>query len=208
LKYRYNAVFTRLGVNWNEKYFVNITGRRDGSSRFGPEKRFANFWAVGSAWIFSKEPFIRNHFPILNFGKLRGSYGTTGSDQIGDYQYLDSYEATAGPNGLYPTQLFNPDFAWEVNKKIEVALELGFFKENMNLQLNWYRNRSTNQLVGYPLSAITGFTTVQSNLPATVQNSGWELEISSTNIRSKNFQWKTFLNITFPKNELINFPNL
>ena len=208
IMYRYNAIFARLGYNWKEKYFINITGRRDGSSRFGPNKRFANFGAVGGAWIFSEEPFIKNHLSLLSFGKLRGSFGTTGSDQIGDYGYLDAYEATRGPGGLYPTQLFNPDYSWEVNKKVEVALELGFIGDRIHIGASWYRNRSSNQLVGFPLPSLTGFGSVQANLPATVQNTGWEFEISTRNISTKNFNWQTFINFTVPNNKLVRFPGM
>jgi len=207
-RYRYSAIFARLGYNWKQKYFINLTGRRDGSSRFGPNKRFANFWAVGTAWIFTEEPFVQNHLPFLSFGKLRGSYGITGSDQIGDYGYLDAYEATLGPNGLYPTQLTNPNYSWEENKKLETAITLGFLDDRIMLGASWYRNRSSNQLVGYPLPSITGFSSVQANLPATVQNTGWELELSTLNIRSKNFRWQTFINLTIPKNKLLSFPNM
>lgn len=206
--YKYNALFARLGYNWKHTYFVNLTGRRDGSSRFGPDNRFANFGAVGTAWIFTREAFVKNNLPWLSFGKLRGSYGITGSDQVGDYRYLDAYEATPGPNGLYPTQLTNPDFSWETNKKLETALELGFLKDRINLSLNWYQNRSSNQLVGYPLPSMTGFTSVEANLPATVQNTGWEIDFSTVNLKTERFTWKSFLNITIPENKLLNFPNI
>ncbi|EKF55078.1 TonB-dependent outer membrane receptor [Galbibacter marinus] len=208
IDYRYNAIFARLAYNYNEKYIVNLTGRRDGSSRFGTNKRFANFWAVGGAWIFSEEPFIENNLPFLSFGKFRGSYGTTGNDQIGDYGYLDAYEATDGPNGLYPTQLTNPDYSWEVNKKLEAAIELGFIQDRITMGVSWYRNRSSNQLVGFPLPSITGFLTVQANMPATVQNTGWEFVLSSLNLSSKNFRWKTFVNLTIPKSKLLDFPDI
>ncbi len=208
IAYKYNAIFARLGYNWKQKYFINLTGRRDGSSRFGPDKRFANFWAVGGSWIFTEEPFVKKHFPFLSFGKFRGSYGTTGSDQIGDYEYLDAYEATEGPNGLYPTQLTNPDYSWEENKKLEAAIELGFIKDRITMGVSWYRNRSSNQLVGFPLPSTTGFSTVQANLPATVQNTGWEFELSSLNISSESFRWQTFINLTLPNNKLVKFPNI
>ncbi|PKD17654.1 SusC/RagA family TonB-linked outer membrane protein [Salegentibacter salinarum] len=207
-QYRYAAVFARIGTNWKRKIFINFTGRRDGSSRFGPENRFANFGAIGAAWIFTEEELIKNALSFLSFGKLRGSYGSTGNDQIGDYGYLDSYEATPGPGGLYPVSLANPSFSWEVNKKLEAALELGFFKDKLNLGISWYRNRSSNQLVGYPLPAITGFNTVQANLPATVENSGWEVEISSLNFNSDNFHWQTSLNFSIPKNRLVSYPGI
>src|SRR5690606_4167821 len=88
--YKYQAIFARLNYNYDSRYIVNITGRRDGSSRFGPENRFANFGAVGVAWLFSNENFLEDN-KVLGFGKLRASYGITGNDQIGDYQFLDTY---------------------------------------------------------------------------------------------------------------------
>ncbi|SFF68833.1 TonB-linked outer membrane protein, SusC/RagA family [Salegentibacter agarivorans] len=208
IMYKYTALFARLGYNWKEKYFVNLTGRRDGSSRFAPNKRFANFAALGTAWIFSEESVVKENIPFLSFGKLRGSYGTTGSDQIPDYGFLDAYEATPGPGGLYPTQLTNPNFSWEENKKLEAALELGFLKDRINLGVSWYRNRSSNQLVGFPLPSTTGFPSIQANLPATVQNTGWEVEFSSLNISTKDFRWQTSFNFTLPETKLVEFPNI
>ena len=207
-KYRYTAIFSRIGIDWKERYFVNFTGRRDGSSRFGPDNRFANFGAVGAAWIFAEKSSSEEGGAFLSFGKLRGSYGTTGNDQIGDYGYLDAYEATDGPGGLYPTALSNPAYSWEVSRKMEGGIDLGLFRDRIFLGISWYRNRSSNQLVGYPLPMITGFNVVQANLPATVQNTGWEFELNSQNVRSKSFSWQSSINLTIPRNELINYPGL
>lgn len=208
IRYKYTALFARIAYNWDQKYFLNLTGRRDGSSRFGPNKRFANFGALGAAWIFSEEPIFRDHISFLSFGKLRGSYGTTGSDQIPDYGYLDAYEATPGPGGLYPTQLTNPNFSWEENKKLEASLQLGFLEDRINLGVSWYRNRSSNQLVGFPLPSTTGFSSIQANLPAMVQNTGWEVEFSSLNISTKDFSWRTSFNFTLPETKLVEFDNI
>tara|TARA_B100000378_G_scaffold260542_1_gene241269 strand:+ start:82 stop:3066 length:2985 start_codon:yes stop_codon:yes gene_type:complete len=208
INYKYNAGFARLAYQWKDKFFINLTGRRDGSSRFGPDKRFANFGAIGSAYIFTEENFFKQELAFLSFGKIRASYGTTGNDQIGDYGYLDSYIATPGPSGLYPSQLANPNYSWEVNKKLEAGIQLGFFKDQINLGLNWYRNRSSNQLVGYNLPALTGFTTVQANLPATVENKGIEFDITSLNINHDNFYWRTSFNISFPRNQLLEYPDI
>ena len=207
-EYRYAAIFARLGFNWDKKYFLNLTGRRDGSSRFGPGKQFANFGAIGAAWIFTEETFLKKENSFLSFGKLRGSYGTTGNDQIGDYGFLDAYEATPGPGGLYPTQLSNANYSWEVNKKLEAGIDLSFLKNRIDVGASWYLNRSSNQLVGFVLPSITGFTTIQANLPATVENTGVEVELSTVNIRSKNINWQTFLNITIPKNKLVSYPGI
>ncbi|MEL1240360.1 SusC/RagA family TonB-linked outer membrane protein [Flavobacterium sp. DGU99] len=208
--YNYNAIFARLNSIFHEKYILNLTGRRDGSSRFGPGNRFANFGAIGTAWLFAKEALFEDTF--LSFGKLRASYGTSGNDQIGDYQYLDNYTITGGQYngtvGISPTRLYNPDFGWETNRKLETALELGFFQDRINLTAAWYRNRSSNQLVGIPFPGTTGFTSLNSNLNATVQNTGFELELHTQNFQSKNFKWSTNFNINLAQNKLISFPDL
>jgi TonB-linked SusC/RagA family outer membrane protein len=210
--YRYTAIFGRVGYSIKERYLINLTGRRDGSSRFGPNNRFANFGALGAAWIFSKEKFFSQNQGILSFGKIRGSYGATGNDQIGDYKYLSTYSYTSyayqGTAGLYPTALNNPDYAWEITKKLEFALELGLLKDRISLTGAWYRNRSSNQLVPFPLPSITGFTQVLSNFNAVVQNTGFELSIQSINIEKKNFRWVSSFNITVPRNKLISFPGI
>lgn len=210
--YRYQAVFGRMNYTFNEKYIFNLTGRRDGSSRFGPGKQFASFGAVGAAWLFGKEGFFSDHVPGLSFGKLRTSYGSTGSDQIGDYQFLDTFSSTGlqyqGIVGLQPNRLYNPDFSWEINKKFEVAIDLGFFNDRLFLTTAYFKNKSSSQLVGIPLPGSTGFVSIQSNFPAEVQNTGIELEWNSKNIKNSNFSWSTAFNITFPENKLVSFPDL
>ncbi|WP_223704622.1 SusC/RagA family TonB-linked outer membrane protein [Flavobacterium potami] len=209
--YKYQAFFGRLNYNWKQRYIVNLTGRRDGSSRFGPRNQFANFGAAGIAWIFSKETFLENN-RWLSYGKIRSSYGITGSDQIGDYMFLDTYTTSGkiynGVTGVQPTRLFNRDFGWETNKKIELALELGFLHDRIYVTGAIYKNRSSNQLVGIPLPATTGFTSLQSNLDAVVENTGLELTLRTVNISGKSFNWSTNLNLTFAKNKLVDFPSL
>lgn len=211
-QYRYAAIFGRANYIWKEKYIVNITGRRDGSSRFGPGKQFGNFGAIGLAWIFSNENFIKSGLPFLSFGKLRSSYGSTGSDAIGNYQYLNSYLSTTYPyndnSGLVISRLANPDYSWETNRKLELGIELGFIKNAVTFSASWYKNRSSNQLVGLPLPVITGQSSVQFNLPATVENTGWELQINMVNVKHSRFEWLTTFNVTIPKNKLVEFPNL
>jgi TonB-linked SusC/RagA family outer membrane protein len=211
-QYRYHAVFGRVNYKLKDRYIINFTARRDGSSRFGPGKQFATFAAVGAAWLFSQESFINNLFAPLSFGKLRISYGTTGNDQLGDYQYLDTYSSSTGTYlntiGLQPNRLSNPDFAWETNKKLEAGLELGFLKNRVMTTLSGYLNKSSNQLVGFPLPATTGFVLVQGNFPATVRNSGIEFELSTINIETAAVKWSTSFNLSIPRNKLTEFPNL
>jgi len=209
--YKFGSVFGRFTYDWEQKYLINISARRDGSSRFGSNRQFANFGAIGAAWIFSSEKFIKDALPFLSFGKFRGSYGTTGSDQIGNYQFLDDY-AISGQydlvRGLVPIRLYNPDFQWEVNKKMEVALETGFAHDRILATFSYFRNRSSDQLVSYPLAPTTGFPGILINLPAMVQNTGLTMELNTINIKGKDFRWSSNFNLTVPKNKLISFPNL
>jgi TonB-linked SusC/RagA family outer membrane protein len=214
-QYKYNAFFGRLNYNWSDRYIVNLSARRDGSSRFGPGRQFGNFGSVGAAWIFSKENIIQRLMPGLSFGKIRASYGTAGNDQIGDYQYIPLYTVNTSSGypyqnsqGLYPLSLSNPNLAWELDKKLEGGIELGFLKDRILVQGNYYRNRSGNQLVSYLVSQVTGFGSIPDNLPALVQNSGEELVFRTINIKSKTFTWSSSINISIPRNKLLSFPGL
>lgn len=209
--YKYQAFFTRLNYNYDSRYIINVTGRRDGSSRFGPGKQFANFGAIGAAWLFSDESFLKDN-SLLSFGKLRASYGTSGNDQIGDYQFFDTYASSGnmygGVNALQPVRLPNDQFAWETNRKFEVAIETGFLKDRIFISGAYYRNKSSNQLVGVPLPATTGFNTINANLDAAVQNSGVEVTLQTVNFQKLDFSWITNFNISAGQNKLLSFPGL
>ena len=211
-EYRYTAIFGRINYQLSEKYILNITGRRDGSSRFGPNNKFANFAAAGAAWLFSEENFLKD-LKWLSFGKLRGSFGTSGSDHIGDYQYLNTFSISSasiynGVTGIIPSRLYNPDFSWEKTTKAEIAIELGMFKNRLNMTAAYYRNRSSNQLVGYQLSAVTGFSSVNANLNATVQNIGFEVDTQFKALTSSTLKWDIGFNVSIPRNRLLSFPGL
>src|SRR5690606_18272737 len=209
--YAYIAFFGRINYIAYERYIINITSRRDDSSRICLNNRFANFDVLGGAWLFSREKALENS-SFLSFGKLRASYGIAGSDLIGDYQYLNTFgvgrTSYDGTVGLEPARLYNPDFSWESNKKLEAALELEFFNGRLAPSVAWYRNRSSSQLVGIPLPGTTGFSSVQANLGALVENSGWEVTLRSLNVDKENFKWSTDINLSLPKNKLLEFPNL
>nr|WP_162988911.1 SusC/RagA family TonB-linked outer membrane protein [Pedobacter schmidteae] len=210
--YKYSAIFSRINYNISDKYLINFTGRRDGSSRFGPGNRFANFGAVGTAWIISAEKWMDKLKPIISFFKIRGSYGITGNDQIGDYKYLDTWGAAAstyqGTATLYQTGLFNASYGWERNRKKEGAIDLGFWNDHILASVSYYHNRSDNQLVQYKLPFTTGFSSITRNLPAIIDNSGWEFQLSARILEKQKLSWKVNANITLPKNKLVAFPEL
>lgn len=212
--YKYNALFARLNYNWDNKYIINLSARRDGSSRFGSKNLFHNFASIGTAWLFSNENFAQNLHPFFSFGKLRVSYGTTGNDQIGDYQFMNLYFSRSlavpyqGTTGLFTDQFPNPYLQWEETRKFQAGLEMGFARDRILLNLTHYLNRSSNQLQNYTLPIITGADGITTNFPATIQNSGWEITLNTTNIKHNHFSWTSSINLTIPKNKLVAFEQL
>lgn len=212
--YRYQALYGRLNYNWDGKYIIDLTARRDGSSRFGSENQFHNFGAIGGAWLFSEETFIKNNLPFLSYGKIKGSYGTTGNDQIGDYGYLSLYNSLStgvlyqGVGGLISGTPVNPYLQWELTKKVQFGFDLGFFKDRILIGANFVHNTSSNELLNYALPTVTGFSGITENFPATVVNSAIEATFSTVNVKSKNFDWRTNFNLTIPKNRVTSFPNI
>ncbi|MEI9945857.1 MAG: SusC/RagA family TonB-linked outer membrane protein [Chitinophagaceae bacterium] len=210
--YKYHGLFARLELNRKDKLILNLTGRTDGSSRFGPGNRYGNFGAVGVGWIFSDETFFKKLQRIMNFGKFRLSYGITGNDQIGNYQYYDLYSTTRNPfqnlPALRPSRLFNPAYNWEQKYNWDLGFEAGFLKSNILLNVTYFRSVSGNQILQYSLPGQTGFPSILSNFPGKVENKGWEIDITTTNIKRSKFTWRSSFNITIPKNTLLAFPGL
>lgn len=206
-KYKYMAVFGRIGYNLMNRYLLNVTMRRDGSSRFGSDRRFATFGAIGVGWIFSEENFFNKYLTFITYGKLRGSYGITGNDQIGDYQYLDRYEflpqTYQGIKGVKAVGLFNPDFSWEKTRKSEIGLELGLFKDKVFISASYYSTFSNNQIINYLLPSITGAAAVMGNMPAAIRNKGIEFILTTQNIKSSNFLWTSSLNVSRNENKIV-----
>jgi TonB-linked SusC/RagA family outer membrane protein len=214
--YKYNALFGRLNYRIANKYVLNVTARRDGSSRFGAENRFNNFYSVGGAWLFKEEDWVKQKATWLSTGKLRINYGTTGNDQINDYRYLSSMSPYSigvgmpyqGSTGLYPTNIANPQLQWEETRKLNVGLDLGFLKNQLLFSGNYFRNRSSNQLIPYIVPSTTGFGSIDQNLAATVQNTGFEFQIDAKIQSSGNLKWYSSANLTIPRNKLVAFPGL
>jgi len=213
--YKYNALFSRINYNFQNKYIINATARRDGSSRFGEKNRLHNFGSLGIAWIFTEEKFLDKSLSTFSFGKLRASYGITGNDQLGDYRFLGLYYSTGldilpyqNTIGLATTSLPNPYLQWEKTKKLSLGIDLGFWNDRLILTTTYSDNRSSNQLLPYMLPSITGFSSITSNFPATIKNVSWEFLMTTVNIKSNTLSWNSSINLTIPRNKLISFPNL
>ncbi len=209
---RYAGYFGIINYTYDNKYILNLNGRRDGSTRFGPGKQYGNFGSVGGAWLFGDEKWFRNSIPFITFGKLRASYGTVGGDGIGDYQFLDTYTVNSssyqGNQGLNPTKIANPYLQWESNKESEVGLTLQFLKDRITFDGDYYNRKTSNQLIPQPLSTVTGFSNITINSPAVIRTNGIEFNLSTQNIRAKNFTWNTTLNMSFPKTKLLSYPGI
>ncbi|WP_256005684.1 SusC/RagA family TonB-linked outer membrane protein [Pedobacter deserti] len=212
-QYRYTALYGRLNYNLKDTYLVNLTARRDGSSRFGSKNQFNNFGSVGVAWLFSNEPDF-NTQGFFSFGKLRMSYGTIGNDQIGDYRYENLYVVGfdsvpyQGTQGLYTYGPPNASLEWVATTKLNFGLEVGILSNRLMLETNYYINRSSNQLLDIPISDVSGFENVTGNLNASVKNFGWEIVLNSRLLQFNGFKWTSGINLTLPRNKLVSFPNL
>jgi len=214
-QYKFASLFGRLKFGFRSKYIANVTYRRDASSRFGPNNRFANFGAVGLAWIFSNEKFLLNKESFFNYGKLNISYGLTGNDQIPDYQYLTLFSAAGGANANYEQittlnsgTIGNPDLKWENTKKLDIGLDLGFFNNRILFKANYYRNLSTDLLTYSTIPVQSGVNSINANMDAEIVNRGLEFELTTVNISTDNFEWNSAFNITFQESELKRFDDI
>jgi TonB-linked SusC/RagA family outer membrane protein len=217
--YKYAAIFGRINYNWEDKYIFNLNWRRDGSSRFGPGNQFGNFGSVAGVWILSKEAPIRKVLPsLISFLKLRGSYALTGSDAIGDYKYLAQWSKNKqtvnplpdydGSPSLVSLMAVNPNYKWQVNKKLEGSIQIGFLEDRINFQFDIYRERCGNQLTEFPTPVYTGFPTVIANWPAVVDNRGWDITVNADLIKTEKFNWSVGIFGSRNKNILVSYPDI
>jgi TonB-linked SusC/RagA family outer membrane protein len=217
-QYKYAGVFGRINYNWGSKYILNLNIRRDGSSRFGPGKQYGNFGSAGAAWIVSEEDWVKKALPdVISFVKVRGSYGLTGSDAVGDYQYLSQWSNNTGNPlatymGITPlvnTHAVDQEYHWQTNKKLEAALDLGFFPDSrLLLEAAYYQDRCNDQLLQFPTPVFTGFGSVTANWPANVQNSGLEFLLNAKIIKTTAFSWSANFNIGINRNMLLAYPGI
>jgi TonB-linked SusC/RagA family outer membrane protein len=210
--YKFNAGFGRLNYIWDDKYIVNVSGRYDGSSRFGADRQFHLFGSVGGAWVFSAENFVKDNLKFISFGKLRASYGVTGNDQIPYNQYLENYFSSTFPYqgipGLFPGNIANPQLSWESTAKKNFGAELQFFNGRIGIEGNYYINLTSDILANNPASTVTGFSGVYQNMPIKIQNKGFDLTLNTVNIASSRFRWSSTFLFTRQRNKLKEYPGL
>lgn len=203
--------FSRLNYDFDEKYFMSLSWRRDGTSRFSPSNRWGNFYSVGAAWRIDQESFMKDINWLSNL-KLRGSYGQTGNEDINTYYgYQTLYQLGPGVNNAGEPGLIqdrtpgNPNLKWETNTAADIALEFGLFKNRISGTVEAFNRESSNLLFSVPLSLSTGLTSQLANI-GTMGNSGIELEMNFTPVETKDFSWVISLNATKYKNEITKMP--
>jgi TonB-dependent starch-binding outer membrane protein SusC len=211
-KCNYIGFFSRLGFQLMDKYQMNITVCRDKSNRLSINNRFGNFGAVSVAWIFSNEPFFKKAFPFVSYGKLRGSYGVNGDDQIAENNYSGAWPGFYNINqqlgAPYHVRIIDANYSWQISRKLELGFELGLVKDQVFLSVAAYRNRVGNQVIGYANPSLGLNTVIARNSSAVVQNKGLEIWLQLKNNKVGQCRWNSNLALTIPNNKLIAFPNL
>lgn len=202
--YALSSILGRVQLNYNDRYYISASLRRDGSSKFSKENRYDIFPAVSAAWTFSKEDFLRS-VDYLSFGKLRISWGQTGNqDGIGNFSYLPlasggyNYD---GQTGLSNTSPGNQSLCWESSTQYDLGLDLSFLNDRIFVSYDFFDKRTNDLLYDLPRLGSTGFTSSTKNI-GSMRNIGHEFSIDSENISTSNFSWKTSFNISFIKNKV------
>jgi len=200
-KYSFLSYFSRVNLDYKAKYLLTISGRIDGSSRFGKNNRYGVFPAASLGWVLTKEDFLANN-SFLSFLKLRTSYGLTGNAGIGNFGHLGLY-GVANYNslsGLTPSQIPNPNLGWESTRQIDLGLDYGFFKNRISGEIDVYNKKTSDLLLNVPVPATSGYSTQLKNIGA-VQNKGFEFVLNTNNVTGT-FTWNTNLNFSYNKNEV------
>ncbi|MBC7722111.1 MAG: SusC/RagA family TonB-linked outer membrane protein, partial [Pedobacter sp.] len=206
----------RINYSYKNKYLLSASFRADGSSKFAPDRKWGSFPSLSLGWIASKEKFLQSVSWIDNL-KFRASYGATGNNNISDFLWLDQLYAANYPTnsgngtttqGLIPssTILSNPSITWERTFSYNGGLDLTLFKNAVTIGLDVYRSKTDHLLLLQSALGITGVPQIINNI-GRLQNDGIELEITTNNIRNKNFTWTTSGNIAHTQNKLLELGN-
>lgn len=201
------SVLGRATYNYNQKYFLTATFRRDGSSRFGSENKWGTFPSASAGWRIGQEDFIKNAKSVSEL-KLRASYGLIGNNQIPDYAsvgliYGSNYILGSGDgnvaSGLAQGNLGNAKLGWEHAKELDLGVDLGLFQNRLYLTVDYYNKLTSNLLLDVPVPLSTGFETSLRNL-GELRNKGLEIALETRNIQSRKLTWTSNFNISFNTN--------
>ncbi|BAX82601.1 SusC/RagA family TonB-linked outer membrane protein [Labilibaculum antarcticum] len=206
------SLFGRANYSFKDRYMASITVRRDGSSRFGPNDRYAIFPSVSAGWIMSEEDFIKDKLGPVTFLKVRASWGQNGNENIGNFRYLSSiannhnYNFNAGTvvNGSSPSKIANPDLKWETSEQTDIGLDIRL-GSNFYMNMDYYDKRTKDLLIDAPIPGYIGNSAPTVN-GGTVQNTGFEA-LLGYNGHSNDFSYGGTINFSANKNEMTKINN-
>ncbi len=206
--YTFASLLALGDISYKNKYVLSGSFRRDGSSRFGADNIYGNFWSAGGSWNAHEEDFIKS-LSFISQLKFRGSYGINGNAGIGNNAWRNLYGYTRttynfvynGNIGSGPIQYGVSTLTWEKTKAADIALDLGFFKDRLNATIEWYNRQSDDLLLATPVSFTSGFSSYIDNLGG-MRNRGWEFSVNGSPVKTDDLEVSLNFNISLNKNKL------
>ncbi|MFA6083273.1 MAG: TonB-dependent receptor [Mucilaginibacter sp.] len=206
------SYFGRVGYNYASKYFLTGSFRADGSSRFGPQNKYGYFPSVAAGWTVSEEPFYHDLLGEQSTLKVRASWGLSGNYNIGNYGYLQTLASPTGVvfgansavlSATYANGITDEKLSWESTSQYNVGLDVGLFKGRLSIIANYYLSNSYNLLYNQPISAISGSTTILTNLRnSEIRNKGFDLQLDGRAVNAKDFTLNLSGNISINRNKV------
>lgn len=205
------SYFGRVNYSFDSKYFLSASYRRDASSRFGPNSKWGAFPSVSGGWTISNEDFYDNWLGAGSTLKLRASWGKSGNNNIGDYRAITVYNSPGGviigdnvATAYWPDDLRDPNLSWETTSQTNLGLDFGLLRGRVNVMTNAYLSQSSNLLFNQPITAVSGTTTILTNLPnSKVENKGFDVQVDAAIIRRADFDFGFSGNINVNRNKVL-----
>ncbi len=203
-EYSFLSYFLRGNYGFKDKYLLSLSGRVDGSSRFGKDNRYGFFPAASVGWVLTEENFAQNWNRIITYAKIRTSYGITGNAGIGNFGSLGLWGGTnyGGQSGIAPSQIPNPNLTWETTRQFNAGIDFGFLNNRITGEFDYYIKNTEDLLLSVQIPATSGFNTSLRNV-GEMENKGFELVLNTFNFTGA-FNWTTNFNISLNKNKVTN----
>lgn len=199
------SFFGILDYNFDNRYFLQASFRRDGSSLFGSDRKWGNFWSVGGSWNISREKFMSGASGWLSQLKLRASYGLNGNNSIANYRSYGVYSAVqynGAANAMVSSRPANPTLSWEYNSTWNAGLDFGFFDDRLTGSIDVYNRRTKDMLLNAQVPYTTGFGSNLKNI-GEIENKGVEILLDGTLIKNRDFLWTLGFNISFNRSKVL-----
>ncbi|WP_430817513.1 SusC/RagA family TonB-linked outer membrane protein [Carboxylicivirga sp. RSCT41] len=204
------SYFGRVSYSFKQKYLFTGNFRADGSSKFSEKNRWGYFPSFSAAWRIGEETFVKNLGAFSNL-KVRGGWGMTGNNRIGDYEAYNLLNVNSSSGytfneayvpGTYQSNMGVPDLRWETTAQVNLGIDMGFFNQRVQATVDYYKKNTQDLLLDAEMALSTGFNRVQQNV-GEVENQGLEISINTVNVKNSDFEWTTSFNISFNKNKTI-----